>query len=138
MCSSAGDIIATVRTLTRCNEGFVRTARFARIAQSTGVSSVFSLRDNKTSGSHHLEQGGNRLVRADYLELGTLPCEGSSETRQGPVTKIEGGVGVLSQEDNGAMNRVRVSDDHLYMGNGIKKTVRLESHPQQTEDSGTR
>lgn len=103
--------------------------------KGTGVSSVFSLRD-KTPDSRHLQQGGNRLVRADYLELGTLPGEDSSETRKRPVTTIEGGVGVLSQENSGALNRVRVSDDLLYMGDGIKKTVCLESHPQQTEDRG--
>lgn len=98
------------------------------------MSSAFSLRD-RISGSRHYEPGGDRLVRAEYLELGNLSGESSNDKRRGPITTIEGGVGILSLESGGTLNRDGVCGDGTYVGDGIKKTVCLESHPQQTRDS---
>ena len=98
------------------------------------MSSAFSFR-NKDSGSHNLVTGGNRLVRTDYLELGALSRDGSSDQRAGPITTIEGGAAGPPWETDGALNRDGVGDDEVCVGEGIKKTVFLESHRQQTEGS---
>ena len=96
-------------------------------AKGTNISSAFSFR-NKVSGSHNPETGGNRLVHAGYLELGAVSRDGSSEQRTGPITTIEGGAGIPPWETDSTLNRDGV-------GNGITKTVFLESHRQQGESS---
>ena len=100
------------------------------------MSSAFSFRDI-ISRFRHQAPGGNHLVRADYLELGTLSGESPGGKRNGLITTIEGGVGALSRVAGGTLNRDGVSDDGMYLADGIKKTVCLESQPQQTEDSRT-
>lgn len=90
-------------------------------SKSTKTSSI-SFRGTKSSSQNH-DPENPRLLQGEYLELGDVTYhDGIGHRPSGPTTRIEGGLRNASRDSMDA--------DAAFTGEGIQKTVRLESYPQ--------
>ena len=92
--------------------------------------SLFSSKGSQST-SHYHDPEDPRLLQGQYLELDEVTShKGLDGFSEGPTTIIEGGVANTAGGKNGAMGREFTNRDPLPPGEGILKTLCVESYPQ--------